>query len=412
MDRSQSFSISPETLTRIIEVGRKLNSTTDMNDLLQQIIHEAAELLNSEGISVLLFDQATRELRFKAIVGEASEQLLNKAVPLKGSIAGSIFLENAPKIIDDVRQTESWNPDYDADIDFKTDSILGVPLHDGSGEPVGVIEAINKVSDRFNNVDIAVLSTFADLAGVAITKAQLFEELQEAYDQLNELDQRKSDFIALASHELRTPLSVILGYVSYLREQAQGDQAEQLDMTLKAAIQLRNLIQDMVNLRYVESGELNPDAEEFNLSDLIRTIMNDREELAVAKNLTFKLHLPNPQLMILADPKMIKLIIDNLINNALKFTPAGGRVDVGAALRDDEIWIYVRDTGIGIPDDQKKRIFDRFYQVERHMRRHHEGMGLGLSIVKELVDRHRGRVWVESTSGKGSEFFVVLPQTI
>lgn len=410
MDRSQSLTISPQTLTRIIEVGRKLNSTTDMDDLLQQIIHEAAELLNSEGISVLLFNQTTRELRFKAIVGEASEQLLNKVVPLKGSIAGTIFLENKPKIIDDVRQTQTWNSNFDEDIDFKTDSILGVPLHDGSGEPVGVIEAINKGTGPFNDVDIAVLSTFADLAGVAITKAQLFEELKEAYDRLNELDQRKSDFIALASHELRTPLSVILGYVSYLREQAQGDQAAQLDMTLQAAIQLRNLIQDMVNLRYVDSGELTPDAERFDLSEMIRNIVNDRDELAVAKSVAFKLHLPDPKLQLEADPKMVKLIIDNLINNAIKFTPQGGRVDVGAAQREDEVWIYVRDTGIGIEEEQKKRIFDRFYQVEPHMRRHYEGMGLGLSIVKELVDRQKGRVWVESVQGKGSEFFVVLPK--
>ncbi len=409
MNVTSPSNIAPETLARIIDVGRRLNSTVDMNSLLRQIINEAADLLDCEGVSLLLYDPRRKELRFKATVGEASRQLENQAVPLKGSIAGRIFLNNEAIIVQDVRRTEGWNPKFDAESDFHTRGILGVPLHDGSGQPVGVLEAINKKKGDFDETDVAVLSTFSDLAGAAVSKAQLFDELQQAYFRLNELDRLKSDFIALASHELRTPLSVILGYVSYLREHAKGELVEQLDLTMKAAMRLRSLIQDMVNLQYVNSAEATTQFEPFDLAQIIRAVVVDREETALAKQLTLKLHLPSSPLRLTAEPDMVKLIIDNLVNNAIKFTPAGGRVDVGAALRDEEIWFYVRDTGIGIPVEQLNRIFDRFYQVEPHLKRHYEGLGLGLAIVKELVDLHGGRVWAQSELDKGSEFFVVLP---
>ena len=401
--------ISPDILARMIDVGRRLNSTTELDVLLHQIIHEAAILLRSEATSILLFDHHSGQLRFRAMAGELAEQLADMEVPIEGSIAGQIFRSKKPLIIHNVTKNDDWNPEFDSELDFKTEMILGVPLLDSSSEPIGVLEAVNKADGNFDQEDVAVLATLADLAGVAISKAQLFEELHQAYDKLNELDRMKSDFIALASHELRTPLSIILGYVSFLREEAQDAQAKQLDHMMTAATRLRTLIQDMLNLRYVDAGETMLDLSNFDLLHLMHDTATRQYEAAQTKKQQLKFHRPKKPLYIVADRGMIEVVMSNLINNAFKFTPAHGRIDIGAVQRGQEAWIYIRDTGEGIPADQHKRIFDRFYQVEPHMRRRHEGMGLGLSIVKELIEVHNGRVWVESVEGKGSELFVVLP---
>lgn len=412
MSSSFSSAINQEQLARMLELSRRLNSMSSVDELLQLIIREAADLIGSESASIMLLDPYTRELRFKAVSGEMPPHLADVPIPLDSSIAGRILRTNTPLVVDDVKDDPNWNPDVDTAIDFQTSSILGVPMHDAASEAIGVLQALNKLDDtQFNDDDMAVLSTLADLAGAAIGKARLFEELHKTYGKLNELDRLKSDFIALASHELRTPLSIILGYVSFLREEADEETAAQLDHVLRAAVRLRSLIQDMLNLRYVDAGQASLHHESFDLVQMLRYIVGDRSETALAKKQVMKAHSPKEAIMVTADKDMMEVVISNLVGNAIKFTPENGRIDVGVAKRGHEAWLYVRDSGVGVPQDQLDRIFDRFYQVEPHIARTYEGMGIGLSIAKELVNLHHGRIWAQSEGEDGSEFFVALPLT-
>lgn len=402
--------IDTKRLERMIEISRRLNSTTNIDELLNLIITEAATMLGTESASIMLLDPRTRELRFRAMAGEMPPELDNVPVPLEGSIAGTILRSNEPLIVDNVADNPSWNSNVDQAINFQTTAILGVPVHDASLRPIGVLEALNKLDkSRFTDVDIAVLSTLADLAGAAIGKARLFVELEKAYQKLNDLDRLKSDFIALASHELRTPLSIILGYVSFLREEADSVMAAQLDNVLQAAVRLRSLIQDMLNLQYVDTGEQSLKLQSCDLVELVRVAVGRQQESAAAHNQQMTFTTAEPALMLEADRDMLEIVIGNLLNNAVKFTPAKGRVDVTLELRGNEAWIIVRDSGVGIPQNQLERIFDRFYQVEPHINRRFEGMGIGLSVVKELVGLHHGRIWAESEQGKGATFTVALP---
>jgi signal transduction histidine kinase len=282
-------------------------------------------------------------------------------------------------------------------------------MHDVDRQAVGVLEALNKRGGAFTEEDVETLTILADIAGVAVEKARLIEALQRAYAELNELDQLKTDFIAIASHELRTPLSVILGYVSFLHDVADPAVAEQLDSVLQAAVHLRTLIQDMLNLRYVDAGLATLNLVEVDFVALVRELAVERDATAAAKQQSVHLTLPDEALPVMVDSNVMEVVFSNLLNNAVKFTPQGGRIDINVERRGEEAWFRMADSGIGIPADKLDRIFKRFYQVEPALRRRYEGMGLGLAIAKELVELHQGRIWAESQAEGGSVFYVALP---
>ena len=401
--------LNAEKMARLVEISRVLNATTNLDHLLSHIITEAADLTQAEAASILLLDPRTRQLHFKASSNEVPPEMSNMAVSLDDSIAGAILTANKPMYIQDVSQDPRWNQDVDDAIAFRTRSILGVPMHNVNQEPVGVLEALNKKGGGdFSVQDFETLSILADIAGVAVEQTRLFNELQQANAELNDLDQIKTDFIAIASHELRTPLSVILGYVSFLRDEADPRMAEQFDNVLQAAVHLRTLIQDMLNLRYVDAGTAMLTRQQVDLVALVHKLNLEADETAVAKEQTVQVIIQADSLPVLIDQDMMEVIIGNLLNNAVKFTPRAGRIEVVLQRKGREAWFRIKDSGMGVPDDQLQRIFKRFYQVESPLRRQHEGMGLGLSIAKELVELHGGRIWAESSNQNGSEFIIAL----
>jgi len=395
-------------LERIVKVGQMLNSTLSLEPLLQIIVQAATELTATEACSIMLIDKNTGELRFAEATGGVTDELKKVTVPLENSIGGYVIRKKRPLLIRDVKNDPHWHGEA---MDFETRSILGVPLI-VRNDVIGVLEVINKISDAgFNEDDIQIATTLGSQAAIAIENARLLDELQEAYRELEEVDQIKSDFVSVASHELRTPLAVILGYATFLKDNVQGEASEQLDIVLSSAVRLRALIDDMVNLRHVQTEDIQLERSIFSLKQLIKDVTKEFAEIMASKQLVLTTRfIPNDTpLNSDADRQKIYLVIANLVNNAIKFTSEGGRVHINVALKEHKYWINVIDTGIGIEQSEYERIFDQFYQVEPPLTRKYQGMGLGLSITKGLVEVHKGRIWVESVVGKGSNFYVVLP---
>jgi len=398
-------------LERIVKVSQLLNSTLNVEPLLGIIIQSATELTGTEACSIMLLDKRTGELHFAHSTGESAEALRSPdlTVPLDNSIAGWIVRKGKPLLIRDAKNDPRWYPLIDQTTDFDTRSILGVPLK-VKDEIIGVLQLVNKIGDRgFSQDDIQIASTLAAQAAIAIENARLLEELQRAYDDLSQFDQLKSNFVSIASHELRTPLAVILGYASFLREEVSGEAGEQIDIVLQSAIRLRSIIDDMVNLRHVDTGQAQLERDIFSMRELINEVCNEFIQLSRAKQQMLQLDLPEDPLKIDADRQKIYLVLANVLSNAIKFTQSQGRVQVSAQNKGEEIWIVVMDTGVGIPQRDLDRVFDRFYQVEPSLTRRYEGMGLGLSIAKMMVELHKGRMWAESVLGKGSRFTIALP---
>jgi signal transduction histidine kinase len=405
----QQLKRQAQRLSRILELSQQLTSTLELEPLLQEIIRAAAELTETEAASILLYEEKAGKLSFVAATGARSEQLTRMMVPIEGSVAGSIFKTGQPMLITQADQDPRHYESIGQAIGFHTRTLLGVPLSIKNYR-IGVLEALNKHGDApFTDDDTQVLSTLAAQAAIAIQNAQMVGALQQAYKKLGELDKLKSDFIAVASHELRTPLALVLGYATMLKDDTGGAAAEKLEMVVQSALHLRGLIEDMVNLRHLETGQTAPQQSTFNLPELIWAVCADCDSLASAKGQTIVLQLPPTALTVSADRAQITIILNNLLTNAIKFTPDGGRISVQAEPRNDQVRVSVIDSGIGVPKVERDRIFERFYQVEPHLTRRHGGMGLGLSIAKELVELHGGRIWVESVEGKGSRFTFTLP---
>jgi signal transduction histidine kinase len=400
-----------QVLNRLAEISVVLNSTLALKPLLADLLDAAAEITESEAASVLLWDENTRELRFAATTTQQSGlNLIGQTVPVQGSIAGTILTEQRIVQVDDTSSDPRHYSKVNEDTHFTTRSLLGVPMR-SKDRVIGVLEALNKRSLPWTQADQEHLSVLAAQAAVAIESAQLVEALKQANQELSELDQLKNDFIAIASHELRTPLAVILGYASFLKDEArgQGMLSEHAEKVMASGLQLRRIIEDLMNLRYLQQNASELFLEPVAASDIIQSATEEVTAAAEARRQQITVA-PIEAMPVQVDRIRATMALTNLLNNAVRFTPDGGRIRVWAEARAAEVWIIVEDTGIGIAEDQLDRIFDKFYQVENHMTRKNGGLGIGLSIARALAEAHGGRCWAASPGlEQGSTFTLALP---
>jgi two-component system phosphate regulon sensor histidine kinase PhoR len=229
---------------------------------------------------------------------------------------------------------------------------------------------------------------------------------------LKELEKVRQDFVANVSHELRTPLTTIKGYAETLLEGAlKEDVAFQFTQVIKKhADRLTKIVEDLLMLSRIESKEFRLNKESLSLQDLVNDVIDYVRETAEKKGITVDRSEPFPSLRTEADRNYLEQVLINLIDNAIKYTPDGGKITISVVEKQgQEIEFSVRDNGIGIPKEDIPRIFERFYRVDKGRSQESGGTGLGLSIVKHLVHAHGGRVWVESRLGEGSTFHFTLP---
>ena len=242
-----------------------------------------------------------------------------------------------------------------------------------------------------------------------LTQAQVHNE------RLRELDRVKDEFIALVSHELRTPLTSIRGYLELVVDDAEAagqpeEQREWLRVIDRNAERLLGLVEDLLVTAQAHSGTLSLTQSEFDAGTVVRHCAEACAPAAAARGIRLDC-VADPVLLMIGDPGRIGQVVDNLVSNALKFTPAGGRVELLASRQDSEIRIEVADTGMGIPPHEQSRLFDRFFRTARVQNEAIAGAGLGLAIAKAIVEAHNGHISFRSVEGEGTTFTVVLPST-
>ncbi len=396
-------------LERLVEVSLTLNSTQNLDELLQSIIQTATEILECEAASILLHDEKRNRLFFAAATGSDPKKLAQIPVPLDGSLAGNIFRDDKTIILNDVTQDPRHYGAVGEQIDFRPRSLLGVPMRIKE-RGVGVLEALNKREGEFSQEDARLLSVVASHAAIAIHNAQLIHALQKAYEDISETDRLKSNFLALASHELRTPLGIIIGYASFLQESNLPDVTDNAERVLSAATQMRSIIESMTSLHLLQARGLTFKPRIVPIQQVLRAAYEEMRPIAEEMRHSVALQLPPQSLLVTADPDKLTPAFVNIINNAIRFTPPGGEITISAINRGGNILAWVKDTGIGIAPENLTKIFQEFYQVEPHTTRHFGGLGIGLTIAKGLIETQGGRIWAESDGlGKGTTIRVVLP---
>jgi signal transduction histidine kinase len=231
-----------------------------------------------------------------------------------------------------------------------------------------------------------------------------------------ELERMKSNFLSVVSHELKTPLHSIKGFVDIILMGKTGPLNEtQLDFLGTVRDQtahLQNLINDLLEFSRLESGQVKLRLTEVSMAEVATAVVDKLKLVADQAQVHLVSHVEFDLPSIEADRMRIEQVLTNLVDNAIKFTPAAGSVTLHAKDLGDEIQVSVTDTGIGIPAGELERVFDRFYQVDSGSSRPYRGTGLGLTICRHIVEYHRGRIWAESQEGKGSIFQFVLPKHI
>jgi signal transduction histidine kinase len=278
--------------------------------------------------------------------------------------------------------------------------------------PVGaLVLAKSEGSPSFAPGDGELLSVLCGQAAVALQNARLFEQIQRAYHELQKLDHMKSEFINIAAHELRTPLAILMGHADLLESDVDdGPIKDRLQIIVRNALRLRGLIDALLDLRHLQSGESRVRISAFDIGDLIDTVLDDFRRTADENEIEISVDVPADLEPVQSDRAKIQYALTNLIDNAIRFTSNKGKVGVDVSAQAGEIWIAVWDTGVGIPSEEFGNIFRAFYQVEDSLTREHEGMGVGLSITKELIELCGGRIWVESVVSEGSRFTFTIPK--
>jgi two-component system, OmpR family, phosphate regulon sensor histidine kinase PhoR len=232
--------------------------------------------------------------------------------------------------------------------------------------------------------------------------------------ELRRLERVRQDFVANVSHEFKTPLTAIQGFAETLLGGALDDPANNrrfLDIIRNHAIRLARLTNDLLKLARIEAGKLEVEFFPVSLMELIEGCAETTLLKASRKQITLEIEVPSGLPAVHGDASLLRDVLQNLLDNAIQYTPAGGHIHVNAAAKGGEAVITVSDTGIGIPASDKERIFERFYRVDAARSREAGGTGLGLSIAKHIVEAHNGRLWVDSVIGEGSRFSFSIPIT-
>jgi PAS domain S-box-containing protein len=310
------------------------------------------------------------------------------------------------------------NGDEPPFIDPETQAQLIIPLLSYE-RLIGVLNLETNKPERFTDEVFDFIKLIATRAATAVENAQLYKiaqdqliQLQELYDQVSALERIKTDMIRIAAHDLRNPVGVIIGYLELIQMQM----GEGLNENHKRAFQamersarrMEKITTDILSLERIENIQFQT-RQRLSLSDLIDEVFRELENQARSKNQQYKLTLPTKSVKVHGDEAQLREAAANLINNAIKYTPEQGSIVVSLETAEGNVMFTVQDTGYGIPDDQQINLFQPFFRAQSDETEDIEGTGLGLHLVKNIVERLDGQMIFESTYGKGSVFGFKLP---
>ena len=394
-----------QELTRLYEVSRTIGAGSKLDEVLPELIGRVADSVKARIGLVLLYDASTESLELMSPIWVSGHTVSADEFSLgldEPGISQRVFMSGDATVVNDTATTQARDR-LAEELEAERVAVVAMRVENRT---IGVLLVGDKEID-FTDEDIATLESVAAPAALVLNQMARFEEVRSTGERMTELAQLKTDFVSVVSHELRTPLTSIIGAIGTLQRPEllpEDPRAQQLiAMAAKQANRLRTLIEDLLVMSRIEADSLPIRPEDIELEPFLVELI---EALPSGDRVD---HEPTTGLgRVVADPDHLARVVTNLIENATKYG-GDGSIEVVAASNRNEVNLSVIDHGPGISYEQHEVIFERFTQLQPHATRSKGGAGLGLSIVKGLVEAMHGRVWYEPTPGGGATFTVAIP---
>jgi len=395
-----------EDLTIVRQVNVELSANLNINYVAQLALDAALRLSNAQA-GYLVMVLPTGDLQRKSVVGQYDLQKLDETLVNRTGILPRVLKSGRPELIFDVRTDKDYSPLLE-----RTTAVMVIPLNSNE-HIVGALVLEARSAERFSHERFQFLQLITGRIAAFLDNAMLHRQKQEQYEEVLYLEQLKTDMIRIASHDLKNPLAGIMGYIEMLRMDVQDKLTEKersyLDRVEVAAKKMERITTGILSLERIQQLSEQQSREVVNLRELVRKSVSEQMDFAVRSEQKLHRHLPEDSVAIQADPLQIHEAISNLVHNAIKYTPKHGEVNVSLEVADGIAKVRVADTGYGIPEDMQERLFSPFYRAKTSETRFIEGTGLGLHLVKNIVERHDGKMCFESVYGKGSTFGFDIP---
>ncbi len=453
-DKVRALELADRERTRshaLFKVSQAINRSVHQDEVIELIVGSAVELLDAAGAAVHLIEQVASEA-----ISVGSEKAVESAVaytdtsiqapvrhfvaryaigleqsftvepallPVDRSLAGRAVKSGTTQVVGDVSQ----EPDlvFPSLADKLLCSLVAVPLMVGD-RTLGVLSAYSDRPHAFDQEAVRLLDAFGAVASTAIYNASLYEVAQRGREaaegerqRLLDLEQMKDEFLSTSAHELRTPLTTILMSAGLALEQLERLAAQDkidsrvvdlVSLVVEGGQRMHSLVNDLLDLTRLEQGRATFDLEDLDLREVVSASVESIAPLFDSKSQKLGVHLPEFRCGVLGDRRRLEQVVINLLSNANKYSPSGTQIEIRVVRSGDEYHVAVRDSGPGVPADERERIFDRFYRSSLHRTDRTASTGLGLPIARKVAEMHKGQVGVESAPGGGSIFTLALPR--
>jgi signal transduction histidine kinase len=393
-----------EKLSALYRMIQAIGSKQRLADVLEPVCENLTRVTDVKALSVKLLNGSGKLLKYAAACGLPESLALKNSVILEKSPLNRRIIEGEPFVTGDISQQEMFQ--FGEDLEAAgLRSVLFVPLK-VDGKVIGILGAYCVEADRFNQEDVDFFQQAADLLAIAIENAR-------AYESIEKLEKERTRFMMRVAHNLRAPLDATLSILNVVREGYMGDlkdeQSEYLRRVDRRARSMRSMINELITLAGSRSGRQEVEEKPVDLGLLAVRLQRSFQHDTAHKGVEYRVNVPEELPKVLGDREMLEQMLENLVSNAVKYTQAGSvRVDFARETA-GRVRIQVSDTGIGIPEKDLPNLFSYFFRAENARAVEAIGNGLGLAIVREIVNQHGGNIRVESEEGKGTTFIVTLP---
>lgn len=396
----------------LYEIVSKVTYEDDVKKGLSAVLGIVAGITEADMVVCFLYEDSTRSLVLNPnVYGGKLKDIPEYKIPVedrnsifvKSFLDKKLFIVDKPDYKDKFFDREKWG--------IEINSLIVVPIFLRS-EMIGVLGAASEKTNFFTSEHLEFLNVIADELAVIISMINLYDRLSKTADELIQMNKIKDDFLSTVSHELKTPLTTIKGFISVLMSGEVGALTDQqisfLSIVDQAATRLGDLISNLLDISRL-NNRVEMEMAPCDLKEIVRNAITALALKAKEKNITINFHSDKNISYVLGDAHWLGQVVENILSNAIKYSPEKTKVDISIMDRGDVVTVKIADEGKGIPEDEQKLIFEKFYRG-KHTRNDYHGTGLGLYISKSVIEKHNGKIWVESEVGKGSKFYFALPK--